>query len=60
MLQSAQLVRQYTATAGKAEFIADVQLQDSVIRCLMVIAEAACRISPATRDRLSNIAWHEI
>ncbi|MEM9772188.1 MAG: HepT-like ribonuclease domain-containing protein [Cyanobacteria bacterium P01_D01_bin.73] len=53
-------MQQYTVTTSKAEFIADVQLQDSVIRRLMVIAEAARRISPATRDRLDNIAWHEI
>jgi uncharacterized protein with HEPN domain len=37
-----------------------VQLQDSVIRRLLVIAEAARRVSETTRQTLPNIAWQEI
>lgn len=60
MLQSAELVRTYTTHVSKDEFMADVQLQDSVIRRLLVIAEAAKRVSDSTRQQLSNIAWQEI
>jgi uncharacterized protein with HEPN domain len=96
MLQSAELVTQYTAQCSKEEFIKNVQLQDSVIRRLgvgdlrmlfrkseysvidfswtlasktlrihqrrrlLVIAEAARRVSEITRQSLPNIAWHEI
>ncbi|XGV86900.1 MAG: DUF86 domain-containing protein [Limnothrix sp. BL-A-16] len=60
MLQSAELILTYTAQCSKDEFIANVQLQDSVIRRLLVIAEAARRISKNTWQSLPNISWQEI
>ncbi len=60
MLQSAELALSYTAQRSKDEFIADVQLQDAVIRRLLVIAEAARRVSANTRQALPNIPWQEI
>lgn len=60
MLQFAELIITYTARSSKDEFVANVQLQDSVIRRLLVIAEAARRVSEATRQTLSNISWQEI
>jgi uncharacterized protein with HEPN domain len=60
MLQSAELVMNYTAQCSKEEFVENVQLQDSVIRWLLVIAEAARRVSEATRQTLPMISWQEI
>jgi uncharacterized protein with HEPN domain len=60
MLQSAELIMTYMAQSSKDEFVANVQLQDSVIRRLLVIAEAARRVSETTRQTLSNISWQEI
>ncbi|WP_017296599.1 DUF86 domain-containing protein [Nodosilinea nodulosa] len=60
MLQSAELIVAYTAQCSKEVFIEDVQLQDAVIRRLLVVAEAARRVSSTTRDRLSTISWAEI
>jgi uncharacterized protein with HEPN domain len=60
MLQSAELVATYTSGCSKDQFVEDIQLQDSVIRRLLVIAEAARRVSEATRQTLPNIAWAEI
>lgn len=60
MLQSAELIMIYTAQSSKDEFFENVQLQDAVIRRLMVIAEAARRVSGATRQTLPNISWQEI
>ncbi|MBD2328620.1 DUF86 domain-containing protein [Alkalinema sp. FACHB-956] len=60
MLQSAKLVVTYVGQCKKAEFINNIQLQDSVIRRLLVIAEAARRVSEATRQTLPDIAWQEI
>ncbi|UIE36831.1 HepT-like ribonuclease domain-containing protein [Leptodesmis sichuanensis] len=45
MLQSAELIMTYTSQCEKEEFISNVQLQDAVIRRLLVIAEAARRVS---------------
>ncbi len=60
MLQSAELILTYTAQCSKDEFVANVQLQDSVIRRLLVIAEAARRVSDTTRQSLPNVSWQEI
>jgi uncharacterized protein with HEPN domain len=60
MLQSAELVMNYTNQCKKDQFIDNIQLQDSVIRRLLVIAEAARRVSEATRQTLPNISWQEI
>ena len=60
MLQSAELIMNYTAQCSKDEFVENVQLQDSVIRRLLVIAEAARRVSETTRQTLPNISWQEI
>ncbi|MEM9817571.1 MAG: DUF86 domain-containing protein [Cyanobacteria bacterium P01_D01_bin.6] len=60
MLQSAELILTYTAQCSKDEFVANVQLQDSVIRRLLIIAEAARRVSETTRQALPNISWQEI
>ncbi|NJO74773.1 MAG: DUF86 domain-containing protein [Leptolyngbyaceae cyanobacterium RM1_406_9] len=60
MLQSAELIVTYTAQCSKNEFVSNVQLQDSVIRRLLVIAEAARRVSEATQQALPNISWQEI
>jgi uncharacterized protein with HEPN domain len=37
-----------------------LQLQDAVIRRLLVIAEAARRVSESTRQTLTNVSWQEI
>lgn len=60
MLQSAELILTYTAQCSQDEFMANVQLQDAVIRRLLIIAEAARRVSDASRQALPNISWQEI
>ena len=60
MLQSPELIMTYLAQCSKDKFIENVQLQDAVIRRLLVIAEAARRVSDATRQTLPNISWQEI
>ena len=60
MLQSAELIMNYTVQCSKDEFVGNVQLQDSGIRRLLVIAEAARRVSEATRQTLPNVSWQEI
>lgn len=60
MLQSAELILTYTAQCSKDEFVANVQLQDSVIRRLLVIVEAARRVSDTTQQALPNVSWQEI
>lgn len=60
MLQSAELILTYMTHVSKNEFAANVQLQDAVIRRLLIIAEAARRVSDETRQVLPNISWQEM
>ena len=60
MLQSAELIQQYTNNCSKENFISNVLLQDAVIRRLLIIAEAARRVSENTKQNLINISWREI
>lgn len=60
MLQSAELIAAYTEQCSESKFAKDIQLQDAVIRRILVIAEAARRVSDSTRQALPTIAWPEI
>jgi uncharacterized protein with HEPN domain len=60
ILQSAELISSYTNQVSKDEFIQNIQLQDAVIRRLMVIEEAARRVSDTTRQEQVDISWAEI
>jgi uncharacterized protein with HEPN domain len=60
MLQSAELIVTYMNQFSKPEFVKNVQLQDSVIRRILVIAEAARRVSESTRQILPNSGSYNV
>ena len=60
ILEAARLALSYTDDATEKGFLEDVQLQDSVIRRVEIIGEAARRVSSATRERLPGIPWTEM
>ena len=60
MLQSAELIMSYIAQHSEDDFFESILLQDAVIRRLLIIAEAARRISNSTRQSLPNVSWQEI
>jgi uncharacterized protein with HEPN domain len=60
ILQSAKLIQTYLRNCDRQQFINDIQLQDSVIRRLLIIAEAARRLSDSTRQNFPQIEWQEI
>ena len=57
---SARLIRSYVEGIGLDEFLTNIQLQDSVIRRIEIIGEAAGRISPQFRDSHPEIPWGEM
>jgi len=59
LLESARLVQQYILDRELDEFLEDVQLQDSVLRRLEIIGEAARRLSSDTRERLPAVPWQD-
>ncbi len=57
---SAQLIRSYVEGMGLDEFLADTQLQDSVIRRIEVIGEASGRISSQFQEAHPEIPWQDM
>jgi uncharacterized protein with HEPN domain len=57
MLAAARLILSYVAGKTKAEFLADIQCQDAVIRRFEIIGEAARRLSDQTRATLPQLPW---
>lgn len=60
ILTSSRMIRSYVGDATRQEFLTDTKLQDSVIRRIEIIGEAAGRVSSAFREENSEIPWSEI
>ena len=60
MVGSARLVRGYLEGVTQDDFMRNVQLQDSVIRRMEVIGEAAGRVSASFRQGHPAIPWGRI
>ena len=60
ILESARTIRAYVAGMTRQDFLRETQVQDSVIRRLEIIGEAAGRISPEFRNAHPEIQWSEI
>lgn len=57
IVQSAKLVARYVEGTAREAFLRDEQLQDAVVRRLLVIGEAARRVSTETRNTLPDVPW---
>ncbi len=57
IVASARLISTYVAGIRREQFLKDTRLQDSVIRRLEIIGEAAGRLSPEFRERHPEIPW---
>jgi uncharacterized protein with HEPN domain len=60
ILQSAQIATNYLAGRSRDELETDLQLQDAIVRRLLIIGEASRRVSETTRQTLSTIPWSAI
>ena len=60
ILQAARLATEYLHDATLEGFLDDVRLQDSVIRRLEIIGEAARRVSEQTRSQHPDLPWREM
>ncbi len=60
ILMAARLGLSYVEGISKPTFLGDTQCQDSVIRRLEIIGEAARRISPQMRADHPGIPWNEM
>ncbi len=60
ILESARLAVSYVASQTQDEFLGDVQCQDSVIRRLEIMGEAARRVSVETRSAHPDLPWSDM
>ena len=60
VLVSARKIRTYVEGVMRDEFFRDTKLQDSVIRRLEIIGEAAGRVSPMFREENPQIPWNDM
>ena len=60
MLLSAKIAVSYIQEKSKTDLENDLQLQDAIIRRLLIIGEASNRVSKKTQSGLSVIPWRLI
>ncbi|MDD9994089.1 MAG: DUF86 domain-containing protein [Rhodospirillales bacterium] len=60
IVKSAHRIRDYVSGTSRLDFLENTQLQDSVIRRLEIIGEAAGRVSPEFRDENPGIPWSKM
>lgn len=60
ILESARLAVSYVTGKTRANFLSDIQGQDAVKRRIMIIGEAANRISQETRQTLNHLPWRQM
>ena len=54
------MIQDYVSGASRQTFLGNTQLQDSVIRRLEIIGEAAGRVSRQLRDENPDVPWSEM
>lgn len=60
IFMSAQLIRSYVEGVDLDDFLTNIQLQDSIIRRIEIVGEAAGRVSPQFRESHPEIPWGEM
>ncbi len=60
ILESLELIEEFTKNFTREEFKNDEKTQAAVIEKIQIIGEAAKNVSEALKDRYSNIPWKEM
>jgi len=53
-------VEQYVGEGGRDAFMADMLIQDAVLRNLQVLAESTQRVSDALKSAHPEVSWYKI
>ena len=57
LARAARLAREFVQGMDQAAFLADVKTQSAVLHQLLILGEAAKRLSPSFRDAHSQVPW---
>lgn len=60
ILEAARLALSYVKDVTKEAFLRDTQRQDSVVRRIEIIGEAARRVSPEMKKSYLIVPWNEM
>ena len=60
LARAARLAREFVQGMDQAAFLADVKTQSAVLHQLLILGEAAKRLSQVFRDAHSQIPWPQI
>lgn len=60
IIEAARKISTYTTGITFAEFLANDEKQDAVLRRMLVIGEATKRLSPEFRQRYPEVPWRDI
>jgi len=60
ILRSAETIQRYIEGCGRDDFLRDMKTQDAVLRRLLVIGEAAARLTPETVARFENLPFRRM
>ncbi len=60
MLKAAQLVVEFREDMSKKSFLEDAKTQAAILHQLLILGEAAKRVSPGFRERHQEIPWKMI
>lgn len=60
ILESIQLIEEYTEDKEIENFLRNKQLQDSVIRRIEIIGEAVKNLNTEIKDRYPDVPWKDI
>ncbi|MBD3232113.1 MAG: DUF86 domain-containing protein [candidate division Zixibacteria bacterium] len=60
ILESIELIEEYTSNKSEKDFLKTTQLQDSIIRRIEIIGEAVKNVPQEIKIRYPDIAWKEI
>lgn len=60
MLDRAERILHYLDGKGPSDLATDMQLQDAVLHCFLILGEAASQISQETKVRLDKLPWRSM